>query len=191
MEMKNKKTKTHKDMEMNEIKDQVEDLGSETIKEQEPVQEVELNPEEILKVELAEANDKYIRLVAEFDNYRKRTIKERMELFQTAGKEVLTALLPVMDDFERGAKTLESATDIAAVKEGLLLIQHKLKSIMTQKGIVEMNSLGQKFDADLHEAITSIPAPTEDMKGKIVDEVEKGYYLHEKLIRHAKVIVGS
>ncbi len=140
---------------------------------------------------LAEANDKYIRLYAEFDNFKRRTTKERIELLQTASKDVIVSLLTVLDDFERSLKYLETATDIGAIKEGILLVQHKLKNILTQKGLKEMESLGQVFDADLHEAITNVPAPTEDMKGKIIDEVEKGYYLNEKVIRYAKVVVAN
>ena len=147
--------------------------------------------EETLKVELAEANDKYLRLYAEFDNFKRRTNKERIELLQTAGKDVIVDLLTVLDDFERASKSMETATDIQAVKEGLTLVQNKLKNILSSKGLKEMNSIGTPFDADIHEAITNIPAPSDDMKGKVVDEVEKGYYLNEKVIRFAKVVVGA
>lgn len=144
-----------------------------------------------LKEDLALANDKYLRLYAEFDNYKRRTTKERVELLQTAGKEVIVSLLPVIDDFERAVKAIENATDINAVKEGVLLVQSKLKSILTQKGLKEMDAKGTTFDADIHEAITNIPAPTDDLKGKVVDELEKGYYLNDKVVRFAKVVVGA
>lgn len=144
-----------------------------------------------LKEDLALANDKYLRLYAEFDNYKRRTTKERVELLQTAGKEVIVSLLPVIDDFERAVKAMENATDINAVKEGVLLVQSKLKSILTQKGLKEMDAKGTTFDADIHEAITNIPAPTDDLKGKVVDELEKGYYLNDKVVRFAKVVVGA
>jgi molecular chaperone GrpE len=149
------------------------------------------SPEEKLKEELSQANDKYLRLYAEFDNYRRRTTKERAELLQTAGKEVIVAMLPVLDDFERAIKSMENATDIIAVKEGVALVQHKLRNILTQKGLKEMESRGAAFDADIHEAITNIPAPTDDLKGKVVDELEKGYFLNDKVVRFAKVVVGA
>ncbi len=144
-----------------------------------------------LQAELAEANDKYLRLYAEFDNFKRRTSKERIDLLQTAGKEVIVSLLPVLDDFERAQKAMENATEISAVKEGVALIHHKIKNILTQQGLKEMEAKGSAFDADLHEAITNIPAPTEDLKGKNIDELEKGYYLNDKVIRFAKVVVGQ
>lgn len=147
--------------------------------------------EEKLRADLAEANDKFLRLYAEFDNYKRRTVKERAELLQTAGKDVLQSLLPVLDDFDRALKSMETATDVNSVKEGVVLVQSKLKGILSQKGVKEMESIGNVFDADLHEAITNIPAPNEEMKGKVIDEVEKGYYLNDKVIRFAKVVVGS
>ena len=147
--------------------------------------------EDKLKEEIAQANDKYLRLYAEFDNFRRRTQKERTELLQTAGKEVIVAMLPVLDDFERAIKAMENSTDVNAVKEGVALVQHKIKNILAQKGLKEMESKGAAFDADIHEAITNIPAPSDDLKGKVVDELEKGYYLNDKVVRFAKVVVGS
>ena len=146
---------------------------------------------ENLRVELGEANDKYLRLYAEFDNYKRRTSKERIELLQTAGKDVIVDLLPVLDDFERALKSMETATEVTAVRDGVALIQNKLKNILNSKGLKEMDSIGTPFDADIHEAITNIPAPSEDLKGKVVDQVEKGYYLNDKVIRFAKVVVGA
>ena len=151
----------------------------------------QISEEDKLKAELEEANNKYLRLYAEFDNYKRRTNKERIDLLQTAGKDVLVSLLPVVDDFERALKSMETATDVASVKEGVLLVQSKLKGILTQKGLKEMESVGTAFDAEIHEAITNIPAPSEEMKGKVIDEVEKGYYLNDKVIRFAKVVVGA
>lgn len=147
--------------------------------------------EEKLKDELAQANDKYLRLYAEFDNFRRRTIKEREEARKTEGKDVIVALLPVLDDFERAQRAMDKATEVAPVKEGVTLIQNKLKNILGQKGLKEMTSIGNAFDADLHEAITNIPAPTDDLKGKVMDEMEKGYTLNDKVIRFAKVVVGA
>ena len=151
----------------------------------------EKSPEDLLKEELALANDKYLRLYAEFDNFRRRTTKERIELLQTAGKEIIVSLIPVLDDFERAGKAMETSTDVNAVKEGVALIQNKLTNILNQKGLKPMESIGTPFDADLHEAITNIPAPADDMKGKVIDEMEKGYYLNDTVIRFAKVIVGA
>ncbi len=146
---------------------------------------------EKLQAEIAEANDKYLRLYAEFDNFKRRTSKERMELLQTAGKEVIVSLLPVLDDFERALKAMETATEITPVKEGVALVHHKLKNTLNQQGLKEMESRGEVFNPDLHEAITNIPAPSDDLKGKIIDELEKGYYLSDKVIRFAKVVVGK
>lgn len=155
----------------------------------EPV--VELSVEEKLTLENAALNDKYLRLFAEFDNFKRRTQKERVELLQTAGKEVILSMLPVLDDFDRANKATENATDIAAIREGIQLVHSKLKSILSQKGLKEMESINTLFDTDNHEAITKIPAPTEELKGKVIDELEKGYTLNDKVIRFAKVVVGS
>lgn len=151
----------------------------------------ELSAEEKLKADLVAANDKYLRLYAEFDNFRRRTNKERAEERLSAGKDTIVALLPVLDDFERAIKAMDTATDVIPVKEGVALIQNKLKHILGSKGLKEMESKGVAFDADLHEAITNIPAPADDLKGKVVDELEKGYYLNDKVIRFAKVVVGA
>jgi molecular chaperone GrpE len=146
---------------------------------------------EKLRKELDEAKDKYMRLVAEFDNFRKRNAKERIELIATAGRDIVQSLLVVLDDSERAEKQMESTEDVKAIKEGVLLVFNKLRNAMQQKGLKAMDSRNQDFNPDVHEAITEIPAPSEEMKGKVIDEVEKGYYLNEKLIRHAKVVVGK
>ncbi len=146
---------------------------------------------ERLTGQLTESNDKYLRMVAEFDNFRKRTSKERMDLFKTAGKDVLVSIIPVMDDFERAEKALAKATDVQSVKDGLAIVAGKLKGILSQQGLKEMKSIGEAFDTDRHEAITNVPAPSPDMKGKVLDEVEKGYFLNDKVIRFAKVIIGE
>ena len=140
---------------------------------------------------IAELNDKYIRLYAEFDNFRKRSMRERADYLKYAGEEVFKEILPVVDDFERGLKAAESAADINAVTEGVKLIYNKLTSILKQKGIEFMDSKGKDFDPETMEAITNIPAPTPELKGKVVDEIEKGYLLNGKVIRFAKVVVGS
>ena len=153
--------------------------------------EAEATPEELLKQELGIANDRYLRLYAEFDNFRRRTAKEREEARKSEGKDVIVALLPVLDDFDRAIRSMENSTDVEAVKEGVVLIQNKLKNVLAQKGLKEMQSIGDVFDPEIHEAITNIPAPSDDLKGKVVDEMEKGYYLNDKVARFAKVIVGS
>ncbi len=152
------------------------------------VQEDEL---EKMRAEIGSLKDKYIRLVAEFDNFRKRNAKERVELIQTAGKEVITSLLEVMDDSERAEKQIANAQDINAIKEGVQLVFQKLRNTLQAKGLKAMESTGKDFNPDIHEAITEIPASAEALKGKIIDEVEKGYFLNDKIIRFAKVIVGK
>ena len=141
--------------------------------------------------ELAELKDKYLRLAAEFENYKRRTSKERIELFKTANQELMTALLPVLDDFERARHATAATEDANAVRESIEIIQSKLNKTLQQKGLTAMEAKGGDFDAELHEAITQIPAPSDDLKGKVVDEVEKGYYLGDKVIRYAKVVLGQ
>lgn len=141
---------------------------------------------------LAELNDKYLRLFSEFDNYRKRTTKERLELLDTAAVAVINELLPVMDDFERAFKANEAKSEEdQSNMEGFKLIYNKLKNTLTRRGLEPMKSIGETFDTDFHEALTNIPAPSEDLKGKVVDEIEKGYILKGKVIRFAKVVVGQ
>jgi len=144
-----------------------------------------------LNREIEELKDKYLRQVAEFENFKKRNARERLELIQTAGKEVISALLEVLDDCDRAEKQMQATDDAASIKEGAHLIFTKLRNILQARGLKAMESIGTEFDPDRHEAITQIPAPSEDMKGKVVDEVQKGYYLNDKLIRFAKVVVGQ
>jgi molecular chaperone GrpE len=146
---------------------------------------------EKLKTELQEQKDKYLRLFAEFDNYKRRTAKERIETIQTAGREVITSMLDVLDDLERAEKQMQTTADANLLKEGVTLVFNKLRSTLQSKGLKPMESISTDFDSEKHEAITEIPAPTEALKGKVVDEVTKGYYLNDKLIRHAKVVVGK
>jgi len=143
------------------------------------------------EAELADLKDKYLRLAAEFENYKRRTTKERMDLYKTANQELMTALLPVLDDFDRARNATRDTEDANAVRESIEIIHGKLNKTLQQKGLTAMEVKGGDFDAELHEAITQIPAPSEDLKGKIVDEVEKGYYLGDKVIRHAKVVLGQ
>nr|NQU89708.1 nucleotide exchange factor GrpE [Bacteroidota bacterium] len=150
---------------------------------QEKIDELESN--------LAELNDKYLRLFSEFDNYRKRTMREHLELIKNASRELITDLLPVLDDFERAIKSMGANGDFDKITEGILLIYNKFKNILIRKGLEEIKALGEVFDTDFHEAITNIPAPSEDLKGKVVDEIEKGYLLNGKVIRFTKVVVGQ
>ncbi len=150
-----------------------------------------VSEEEKLKKQIAELNDKYLRLYSEFDNFRKRTMKEKSELIKTASEDVLKSVLPVIDDFERAIKANEAITDATPIKEGISLIYNKLKNSTQLKGLTAFDSIGQDFNADTMEAITHIPATDESQKGKVVDEVEKGYKLGEKVIRYAKVVVAN
>lgn len=162
--------------------------ASEEVKEGESNAEP-MSEEDQLKAKLAEMNDKYVRLAAEYDNYRKRTIKEKADLIKGAGSDILVGLLPVMDDFERGLQHMTDAADVASLKEGVDIIYKKFSEFLTKKGVTEIPAKGEAFDADVHEAITTIPAPSEDLKGKVFDCVEKGYKMGDKVIRFAKVVV--
>lgn len=150
-----------------------------------------LSPLEELEANNAELKDKYQRLLADFSNYKKRTVREKLELMGTAASDTLSAILPVMDDFDRAKKTADDDASIEQFSEGVQLVYNKLKKVLEQKGLKEMESTGEAFNPDFHEALTEIPAPSEDMKGKIIDTIEKGYMLNEKIIRHAKVVVGK
>lgn len=146
---------------------------------------------EQLKCELAELKDKYLRLMAEFDNYRKRTLKERAEIIDQAARDTMTAILPVLDDFDRAKASAEAPDSKEQFSEGVKLVYHKLYKTLESRGLEPMESTGKDFDPDEHEAISEVPAPSEDLKGKVVDTVEKGYKLKGKIIRHAKVVVGK
>lgn len=149
------------------------------------------NITEKLQAEIAEQKDKYIRLFAEFDNYKRRSAKERIELMQTAGKEVITSMLDVLDDCDRAEKQIQSSSDIEQIKQGVGLVFNKLRTTLQAKGLKVMDTINTEFDVEKHEAITEIPAPTPELSGKVIDEVQKGYYLNDKIIRFAKVVVGK
>ncbi|MFO7719099.1 MAG: nucleotide exchange factor GrpE [Gillisia sp.] len=174
------------------IKDQVEELLDDAIEEVEDQdEEGTLSESEQLKNDLDKEKDKFLRLFAEFENYKRRTSKERLELFKTANQEVMTALLPVMDDFDRALVEINKAKDKNLLK-GVELIHNKFRETLKNKGLEAMNTeKGETFDADIHEAITQIPAPSEKLKGKIVDVVERGYKLGERIIRFPKVVIGQ
>lgn len=174
----------------------VQDQTNENIEEQKEQADVKPTDEKEAKIKelqtkADELNDKYLRLYSEFDNYRRRTAKERIELIQTAGEDIFKNLLPVVDDFERAIKSNSETTDVKTITDGVTLIYNKFKNTLSQKGLEEMKSQGEVFNTDLHEAITNIPAPSEDLKGKVVDELEKGYTLNGKVIRFAKVVIGN
>ncbi len=145
----------------------------------------------LLEKQVADLSDKHLRLIAEYDNYRKRTLKEKMELTKMAGQKIFVNILPVIDDFERAIQHLGSASDLDSVKSGIDLIYSKFVSYLSQQGVKAIDTKDQDFDADLHEAITKIPAPSEEMKGKVIDCLEKGYVLDDKVIRFPKVVVGE
>ena len=155
------------------------------------VEETPISAEEKWMKEANEWRDKYLRLSAEFDNSRKRNAKERIDLLSTASADVIRELLPILDDFERAIKANETLEDIVVVKEGFNLIHQKFYKRLELKGLKPMESTGKPFDTDYHEAITQIPAPSEDLKGKVVDELEKGYLLNDKVIRFSKVVIGQ
>jgi molecular chaperone GrpE len=144
-----------------------------------------------LQKELQEQKEKYLRLSADFDNFRKRTLKEKMEMSKQAGENIFIKILPVLDDLERAMKFIEEAKDMEAVKEGMLLIYNKFKEYLKQQGVSEIDALHQVFNTDMHEAITQIPAEKKKLIGKVVDCVEKGYYLNDKVIRYSKVVIGK
>ena len=168
--------------------EELNNIESETqVEESQEVVEDVLTPEELIQVE----KDKYLRLFAEFENYKKRTSKERIELFRTAGQDLMTSMLPIMDDFDRGLAEIKKAKDKELLK-GMQLISDKLKKTLEQKGLTIMEvRAGDVFNADIHEAITQIPAPTDKLKGKVIDCIESGYKLGDKIIRYPKVVIGQ
>ena len=171
-----------------------ETVGQEASQENEaPLTEEEKLVQELEKAneQIEEQKDKYLRLSAEFDNYRKRTMKEKAELILNGGEKSISSILPIVDDFERALKNMETATDVAAVKEGVELIYNKFMSVLGQNGVKVVETKEQPLDTDYHEAVAVIPAPNEELKGKILDCVQTGYILNDKVIRHAKVVVGE
>lgn len=173
-----------------------QELKSENITPEEPAKEADQpsagsNKEEELQAQVKDLQDKYLRMMAEFDNFRKRSLKERTDLIKSAGEDILVNILPVMDDFERGLQMMETSTDGEAIKSGVQLIYNKFKDFLTSRGVKEIDAKSKEFNVDEHEAITKIPAPEEGLKGKVVDVIQKGYFLNEKVIRYSKVVVGE
>lgn len=191
---------TEADVDTNNVEEAAEE--STDTKEEDTVSEEEVKVEEAEPVkredeisrllsELAESKDKYVRLSAEFDNYRRRTLKEKMDLTKTAGENIMVKILPVVDDFERAIGSMKEAKDCDAIMQGIDLIYNKFKEFLAQQGVNEIDAHHKEFDTDLHEALTKIPAPKKKLKGKVVDVVEKGYKLHDKVIRFSKVVIGE
>ena len=183
-----------KDKKTNIEQEQVEATQTETVEVEEQVEEPveEQTVEEKLQEEVKQEKDKFLRLFAEFENYKKRTSKERLDLFKTASEEVMVALLPIIDDFERALTHIEEDKEAEELRKGVVLIYQKMLSTLEQKGLASIKvEKGEDFNADDHEAVTQIPAPTEDLKGKIIDVIEKGYKLGDKVIRFPKVVIGQ
>ena len=175
------------EQEMPDVKETVKSVATE---DQDTTKD-EAIPIEELEAQVAELKDKYLRQVAEFDNYRKRTLKEKTELILNGGEKVLTALLPVLDDFERAQESFKKSSDVEALREGVTLIFEKLIKTLESQGLKPIDAVGQDFNTDFHEAIAMIPAPNDDDKGKVIDCIQTGYMLNEKVIRHAKVAIGQ
>lgn len=174
----------------NELPNEEQNLGQE-MNEDQGTQENQENQENNGDQLVDEYKDKFVRLYAEFDNYRRRTNEEKLNLIASAGKDVISSMLPVLDNFERAIATNENLEDLAVIKEGFNLIFNQLKGILESKGLNPMEAKGLPFDSDLHEAIANIPAPEDALKGKVIEDVEKGYYLNDKVLRFAKVVVGQ
>ncbi|MEN8227364.1 MAG: nucleotide exchange factor GrpE [Bacteroidota bacterium] len=197
MAKKSEKTEKQQDKKIKvEEKLNGEEVQQEEVKETAPQVEEEKEPVEEKKEptteeKLAELQDRYLRLSAEYDNFRKRTLKEKIDLQKSANERLLEALLPVADDFDRALQSVDGAKDIEALKEGFNLIFGKFSGFLDQHGVKEIEAVKKEFDTDLHEAITKIPAPSKKMKGKVVDVIQKGYYLNEKVLRYSKVVIGE
>lgn len=196
MDSKEKEINQEEELKVQETPNEGNEENVETEAPQEnedPQTEEEKLAQELEKAnrQIEEQKDKYLRLSAEFDNYRKRTMKEKAELILNGGEKSISSILPIVDDFERALKNMETATDVAAVREGVELIYNKFMTVLGQNGVKVIETKEKPLDTDYHEAIAVIPAPTEELKGKILDCVQTGYMLNEKVIRHAKVVVGE
>jgi molecular chaperone GrpE len=170
---------------------ELKDTESPDLKSEQENGESAVNQSDILIAKLAEMQDRYLRLSAEFDNYRKRTLKERGDLIKTAGEGIILKIIPVMDDFERAIGFINTEGEVDESKKGIVLIYKKMKEILSAQGVKEIDALHKEFDSDIHEAVTKIPAPEKKLKGKVVDVVEKGYMMGEKIVRYSKVVVGE
>lgn len=180
---------------VNEVEETVETAENETANEaNEQEQPVEMTPEEriaSLEAQLEKEKKEYVFLMAEFDNFRKRTLKDKAEIIKNGAESAMRNILPIIDDFDRALQATATSEDVAAVREGVELIYNKFIKYLESNGVKEMTTTGETFDADIHEAVTTFPAPSEEMKGKIIDTVQKGYSINDKVLRHAKVVVGQ
>lgn len=181
----------HRLMSNNDIKEEKDEIKEEVQAEGQEVEKTSEKAEPSVEDQIKELNDKYMRLYSEFENFRRRTSKEKIELIQTAGADLIKELLPVLDDMERAMESNAKSEDIEAIKEGFQLVHNKFNKILVSKGLQVKEDKGEVFDADVHEAIAKIPAPEENLKGKVVDVVEKGYALNDKVLRYSKVVVGE
>ncbi len=172
-------------------KEKITEELEEQIREEQIVEEQEEDTVEVLKAELSEAKDKYLRLFAEFENFKRRNTRERLDLLNSAAQDTISNILPVLDDFDRAKKSAEDENTKEELSEGVLMVYNKLYKVLEAKGLKPMESDGQDFDPEVHEAITEVPAPNDEMKGKVIDTIEKGYLLNDKIIRFAKVVVGK
>jgi molecular chaperone GrpE len=191
---KGKISEEHLEMASGGVEDKAKDVvnpGAVRVKTEHRKKESTEKEWQEMQAKIDELNDKYLRLYAEFDNYRKRNLKEKIEYNKIATADLIASLLTILDDFERALKLSETTDNLDAIREGERLIFNKLRSILEQNGLQEMTPIGEPFNTDLHEAISSVPAPFEEMKGKIIDETEKGYLLNGKVLRYAKVVVGT
>jgi len=188
-EQQNKKIEVENSTQQENAQERPEE--KETVDEIEAEEKEEPKKEASAEEKLAELQDRYLRLSAEYDNFRKRTLKEKIDLQKSANENLLEAILPVADDFDRAMQSVDEAKDIKAVKEGMKLISGKFLGFLNQQGVKEIDALNKEFDTDLHEAITKIPAPSKKLKGKVVDVIQKGYYLKDKVLRFSKVVIGE
>ena len=186
---RNKKIEVEETVKQDQAQQEVEQ--EETAGEPEEETKEEAKKEPTAEEKLAELQDRYLRLSAEYDNFRKRTLKEKIDLQKSANENLLEALLPVADDFDRAMQSVDEAKDIEAVKEGMKLISGKFMAFLNQQGVKEIEASNKEFDTDLHEAITKIPAPSKKLKGKVVDVIQKGYFLNDKVLRFSKVVIGE
>lgn len=182
---------THQTTDFSTENQEIDQEAEQSFEQQQSLESTDNESIAKLEADLSESKDKYLRLYSEFENFRRRTSKEKMELISAANEQLMLALIPVADDIERSYSNQESFEDIQLLKDGVNLIFNKFSKILEQKGLNPLESKGENFNPDLHEAITQIPAPSEELKGKIIDEIEKGYYLNDKLIRVAKVVIGA
>ena len=184
-----RKIEVEEPVKQEETKKEIE--KEETADEAETEEKEEPKKEPTAEEKLAELQDRYLRLSAEYDNFRKRTLKEKIDLQKSANENLLEAILPVADDFDRAMQSVDDAKDVKAVKEGMKLISGKFNGFLNQQGVKEIEAVNKEFDTDLHEAITKIPAPSKKLKGKVVDVIQKGYFLNDKVLRFSKVVIGE